>query len=149
MLTFQGHRQIRNAFQTAIAIATYEAKEANGCQHGESNDKAVIPKLSVAHFKKVAKSARQFDRYLNSVNSGKSESDLARLSILRQDEFNTEDGDDDDDDVEERQPRKARKGSRRHGKNSPSASSGPSDDSSSTPSDSDSAPKKKRKRHSR
>ena len=47
-------RQIHNAFQTAAALAEYEAMENN-------EDRA---KLEVAHFKTVADASHQFDRYI-------------------------------------------------------------------------------------
>ncbi|GAP85202.1 putative AAA family ATPase [Rosellinia necatrix] len=51
-------RQIRNAFQTAIAIATYEAN-----QRGNGQDVAT-PVVDASQFKVLARSARQFDKYL-------------------------------------------------------------------------------------
>lgn len=147
-LTHQRRRQIRNAFQTAIAIATYEAKEASRREHGDKSDKAVIPKLRVEHFKKVAQSARQFDRYLNSVNSGKTEAQLAKQYILRHDEFKSSETDDDAEDYSSMATRKRRKGSNRNKKASSSGSSGSDSASSSDSSDSEAAPKtKKRKKH--
>ncbi|KAI1172358.1 P-loop containing nucleoside triphosphate hydrolase protein [Nemania sp. FL0916] len=69
-------RQIRNAFQTAIAIAKYDGKEKN---------MEVI--LRAEHFKKVAKSAVAFDQYLTEIYSGKDEAQLARESYLRADDW--------------------------------------------------------------
>jgi len=68
-------RQIRNAFQTAVAIAKYEAKARNR-QRGLSDDNLHI-ELSDKQFRKVASIAEQFDEYLNDLH-GKNEADLAK-----------------------------------------------------------------------
>ena len=61
-------RQIRNAFQTAIALAEWEVK-------GERPANGVFEqaRLSVEHFKKVADASADFDEYLLAVNHGKDE----------------------------------------------------------------------------
>ena len=63
-------RQIRNAFQTAIALAEWEAK-ANKTK----------PKLSVDKFKQVAQASLDFDQYLATVHGGDEES---RASTVRE-----------------------------------------------------------------
>ena len=63
-------RQIRNAFQTAIALAQWEAK-AN----------KIRPKLSVDRFKQVAQASLDFDLYLATVHGGDEES---RASTVRE-----------------------------------------------------------------
>lgn len=68
-------RQIRNAFQTAVAIAKYEAKAKNR-QRERSDDKLHL-ELSDKQFRKVASIAEQFDEYLNELH-GKNEADLAK-----------------------------------------------------------------------
>ena len=67
-------RQIRNAFQTAIALAEHEAFLNGG-----------KPELSERHFAKVAKASIEFDRYLR-MTHGRSESQLAEASRLRVDD---------------------------------------------------------------
>ncbi|KAI0860003.1 P-loop containing nucleoside triphosphate hydrolase protein [Xylaria cubensis] len=69
-------RQIRNAFQTAIAIAKFDAKH---------KDMEVV--LRAEHFKKVAKSAVDFDLYLNELHKGKDEAQLARENFWRHDDW--------------------------------------------------------------
>ncbi|KAI1770757.1 P-loop containing nucleoside triphosphate hydrolase protein [Hypoxylon cercidicola] len=75
MLPWNG-RQIRNAFQTAIAIAKYEAKE---------NSRA--PVLIAEHFMKVAKTAMEFDSYLKELSQEKDDAQLAREQELRVDDW--------------------------------------------------------------
>lgn len=71
-------RQIRNAFQTAVAIVNYEAKSANPPQR---------PVLSAEQFNKVAQSAREFDKFLRELSSGKTDAELAREASLRIDDW--------------------------------------------------------------
>ena len=52
-------RQIRNAFQTAIALAEWDAKN-----EAQESGKVKPPRLSKAHFKTVAKVSSDFDEYL-------------------------------------------------------------------------------------
>lgn len=74
------YRQIRNAFQTAIALAEYESTVA-----GPGDPK---PTLGKKQFESVAMGARKFDEYLTST-TGKSESDAARTDAWRDDRFAT------------------------------------------------------------
>lgn len=60
-------RQIRNAFQTAIALADFEASD--------SAEKA--PTMTKKHFAKLGKAAAEFDEYLESVH-GMDEDKMAR-----------------------------------------------------------------------
>lgn len=60
-------RQIRNAFQTAIALADFEASD--------STEKA--PTMTKKHFAKLGKAAAEFDEYLESVH-GMDEDKMAR-----------------------------------------------------------------------
>ncbi|KAI0885474.1 P-loop containing nucleoside triphosphate hydrolase protein [Annulohypoxylon maeteangense] len=71
MLPWNG-RQIRNAFQTAIAIAKYEAKDSNE-----------PPTLTVKHFRKVAKTAKEFDQYLMELSQDKDDNQIAMDQELR------------------------------------------------------------------
>ena len=65
MLNWNG-RQIRNAFQTAIALAEYDAKP------GEK------PILSRKQFITVAAASRDFDKYLKDTQRGKDDAQLAQ-----------------------------------------------------------------------
>ena len=69
-------RQIHNAFQTAAALAEYEALET----HKKSAN------LEVAHFKTVADASHQFDRYISETIGG-SESERALNDRERADNF--------------------------------------------------------------
>jgi hypothetical protein len=77
-------RQIRNAFQTAIALAEYEANpsESKG-SHGEQR----TPKLRKGHFEKVAEASAEFNHYLVEVYSGNDDSRRAELDEVRQDDY--------------------------------------------------------------
>lgn len=68
-------RQIRNAFQTAIALAEYEAGE-NG-----------TPSLALGHFKKVADASKEFDIYLKNVYGGQSDAHIAMMEQSRIDDY--------------------------------------------------------------
>ncbi|KAK8060026.1 hypothetical protein PG996_009956, partial [Apiospora saccharicola] len=76
-------RQIRNAFQTAVALAEFEANKASSSHHhdGEVEEEGrgippapVRPVMTKKHFKTVAKASVQFDEYLFHTHGG---SDLA------------------------------------------------------------------------
>ena len=66
-------RQIRNAFQTAIALSEHEAYLNGG-----------NPELTERHFEKVAKASSEFDKYLR-LTHGRSESQMAEASKIRTD----------------------------------------------------------------
>lgn len=53
-------RQIRNAFQTAVALAVFESRKEGG-------DKT--PEVTKKHFKKVADTTSDFDEYLKQLHS--------------------------------------------------------------------------------
>ena len=61
-------RQIRNAFQTAAALAEFEAQRAEDSQIGPEPKRAVQAKLHSGHFQIVADAALQFDLYLNDID---------------------------------------------------------------------------------
>jgi hypothetical protein len=103
-------RQIRNAFQTAIALAEFDVKED---QEGERQ--AVMGKKQ---FKIIADASVQFDDYLFNVHGQATEADKARKEQVRWDH-----------EIEERPGRKA---------NLVDSSSESSSDSSSSSSDSSS-----------
>ena len=66
-------RQIRNAFQTAIALSEHEAYLNDG-----------NPELTERHFEKVAKASSEFDKYLR-LTHGRSESQMAEATKIRTD----------------------------------------------------------------
>jgi len=72
-------RQIRNAFQTAIALAEYDASDnkSDDDHAAEATRKASCITLRKKHFEIVAKASLDFDRYLNAVYGGQSASDRA------------------------------------------------------------------------
>ncbi|KAL4863402.1 P-loop containing nucleoside triphosphate hydrolase protein [Aspergillus spectabilis] len=76
-------RQIRNAFQTAVAIAKYETSRV-----ANATPNLVI--LSDKQFKTVAEMAENFDTYLNTLHNGKNDADLAKGAQLRVDDYVTE-----------------------------------------------------------
>ncbi|KAK4697809.1 hypothetical protein P7C71_g314, partial [Lecanoromycetidae sp. Uapishka_2] len=67
-------RQIKNAFQTAIALAEFDANRSQG-----------KPVLALEHFKVVAQVSEDFDQYLFGVHGG-TDADIARLHGQRDDE---------------------------------------------------------------
>ncbi|KAL8688805.1 MAG: hypothetical protein Q9218_005370 [Villophora microphyllina] len=67
-------RQIKNAFQTAIALAEFDANQRQG-----------KPVLALEHFKVVAQAAEDFDDYLYGLHGG-TEGDLAKRYMQRDDE---------------------------------------------------------------
>lgn len=68
-------RQIKNAFQTAIALAEFDANRNQGKK----------PVLSLDHFKIVAQVSEDFDDYLFRVHGG-TEADLAKRFLQRDDD---------------------------------------------------------------
>ena len=83
-------RQIRNAFQTAVALAEYEVQEK--CQKCEqTGDKPPFrPALEDRHFKAVAKTSAEFDDYLQSVMGGQTYEQKAQTSEIRSDRYDPE-----------------------------------------------------------
>ncbi|KAL8944834.1 MAG: hypothetical protein Q9211_000441 [Gyalolechia sp. 1 TL-2023] len=67
-------RQIKNAFQTAIALAEFDANKTQG-----------KPVLSLEHFKVVARASEDFDDYLSRVHGG-NEADVAKRCMQRVDD---------------------------------------------------------------
>lgn len=67
-------RQIKNAFQTAIALAEFDA-----------NTKQRKPVLALEHFKVVAQTSEDFDDYLCRVHGG-TEADIAKRHSQRDDD---------------------------------------------------------------
>lgn len=85
-------RQIRNAFQTAVALAEYEFQEK--CQKCEkTGDKPPFrPMLEDKHFKAVAKTSAEFDDYLQSVMGGQTHEQKAQMFEMRNDTYDPERG---------------------------------------------------------
>ena len=81
-------RQIRNAFQTAVALAEYEFQEK--CQKCEqTGDKPPFrPALDRQHFYAVAKTSAEFDDYLQSVMGGYNYEQKAQMTEIRSDGYN-------------------------------------------------------------
>ncbi|KAJ5704061.1 hypothetical protein N7493_011199 [Penicillium malachiteum] len=77
LLNWNG-RQIRNAFQTAVALASFDAKK-----NKRPNDLL----LGKEQFIRVALAAEQFDKYLLSLSQGKNDSQLAEEHRWRVDNF--------------------------------------------------------------
>lgn len=73
------YRQIRNAFQTAVALAEYEAQRS-----GET------PTLDSTQFEKVAKTSLQFDLYLKSLYRGRTDAFIAEQDQVRLADFSAE-----------------------------------------------------------
>jgi hypothetical protein len=59
-------RQIRNAFQTAMALAEFKAKKSVEGEQSSSTSKPAI--LEISHFKTIAKASTQFNNYLRQVH---------------------------------------------------------------------------------
>lgn len=76
-------RQIKNAFQTAVALADWENLEHEG-PNG--------PILKIDHFEKVAKASKHFDKYLKKTRS--SDQDKARQQEQRHDTSEEDEGSD-------------------------------------------------------
>lgn len=73
-------RQIRNAFQTAVALAEFEAKQRDKEAGAESSK--TTPILTTDHFKKLARVSAQFSKYLRETH-GDDEDERAVLEQTR------------------------------------------------------------------
>lgn len=76
-------RQIRNAFQTAIALAEWDAYQG---QLKFQSPVPLKPRLEAEHFKRVAKASKHFDAYLKETQVG-TMADLASERRERRDDF--------------------------------------------------------------
>ena len=84
-------RQIRNAFQTASALAKFEAHEQNRKAKGRSEEtgndfEPIDPQLEVKHFKKIASASYEFDKYISETR-GATDTELAFRDSQRMDEY--------------------------------------------------------------
>lgn len=96
-------RQIKNAFQTAIALANWEFQEQNA-------KKRLRPVLRVRHFRKVAKLAAHFDDYISEIYDlpeVDTYGELARREAIRKDSMMKQQFDVPQDDLRvDRRPRR-------------------------------------------
>ncbi|KAK0642942.1 hypothetical protein B0T16DRAFT_333103 [Cercophora newfieldiana] len=95
-------RQIKNAFQTAVALADWDHLEQT-----EGLELPIGPLLRRDHFKKVAKASRHFDQYLERVR--RSDYSRAVADEIRDDEIRNElhsDGDQSHTDTEKKKQSK-------------------------------------------
>lgn len=76
-------RQIKNAFQTAIALAEWDFLDSQN--NAKLKTVASAPLLEARHFRKVAEASARFDQYLNSVR--KSDMYNAQDKRNRKDDF--------------------------------------------------------------
>lgn len=75
-------RQIRNAFQTAIALAEYEISKA---QKRFKMAEVPVPRLEARQFEKVAEASKHFDEYIKETVG--LEEDRARENFERRDDL--------------------------------------------------------------
>lgn len=73
-------RQIRNAFQTAVALAEFEARQQD-IQRAEGSSRT-SPVLTTDHFKRLARVSAQFSEYLRETH-GDDEDERAGLENMR------------------------------------------------------------------
>lgn len=73
-------RQIRNAFQTAVALAEFEARKSDEKIIDRSSKAS--PALTTDHFKKLARASAQFSEYLRETH-GDDEDERAVLDKMR------------------------------------------------------------------
>ena len=89
-------RQIRNAFQTASALAEFEAHELNKkakarCRETGVGFVAKSPQLEVRHFKEIAWASYEFDKYMFETK-GVTEADIASMEGQRRDAYQSTTG---------------------------------------------------------
>ncbi|KAF4540684.1 uncharacterized protein LTHEOB_626 [Lasiodiplodia theobromae] len=78
-------RQIRNAFQTALALAEHERSVETGVAEQPGPQSRIF--LSSTHFKKVARTIVYFDEYLGTAHHGLSQSERAYAKGQRADQY--------------------------------------------------------------
>ena len=84
-------RQIRNAFQTASALAKFEAYERNRKARASSEEMGkeigpINPQLEVKHFQEIAFASYEFDKYISETRGG-NDTDIALFEGQRMDEY--------------------------------------------------------------
>lgn len=84
-------RQIRNAFQTASALAEFEAHERNKKTKQKSMETGEVflatdPQLKVRHFEEIASASYEFDKYI-SETKGFTDAEIAYQEGQRMDEY--------------------------------------------------------------
>ena len=87
-------RQIRNAFQTATALAEYEAHDHKSDRNKATSSEQATPReleLKVEHFDRVAWASFEFDRYLSKTRA-LSDTELAFQNAERTDHFRSSEG---------------------------------------------------------
>ncbi|KAI8960209.1 hypothetical protein F5Y11DRAFT_358596 [Daldinia sp. FL1419] len=77
-------REIRNAFQSAVALALYDSKKAR--ERGVSVEDS-IPEVKEAHLKEIAHMSTAFKNYITSTHQGVKDSDMAYRLGIRDDNF--------------------------------------------------------------
>ncbi|TKA37072.1 hypothetical protein B0A49_13859, partial [Cryomyces minteri] len=82
---------IRNAFQTAIALAQYDRvaklEKGNSSEAEAHTKKKTKTKLRKTHFEKVAQATKEFDDYLRETHAGRDDADQAQQDELRNDDY--------------------------------------------------------------
>lgn len=78
-------RQIRNAFQTAIALAEYDFYENYSMCEDTGQKPPLKPALLPDHFKAVVQTSAEFDNYLSDVHGGLNHQDKAKMTEIRSD----------------------------------------------------------------
>lgn len=76
-------RQIRNAFQTALALAEFETQKARRKKKAEEDS---VVTISAKHFQTIALASREFDEYLQQTH-GRTEENQAQYDRMRVEEF--------------------------------------------------------------
>jgi hypothetical protein len=79
-------RQIRNAFQTAIALAEFRAVDERENQNDPRAGKIRV-ELGKEHFETVARASKDFDDYLQQTLGGQTEADMAMNENVRIDDY--------------------------------------------------------------
>ncbi|KAF2111085.1 hypothetical protein BDV96DRAFT_500065 [Lophiotrema nucula] len=75
-------REIRNAFQTAVALAVFDSNIA-----GEKSNGTVVPEVKEAHLQQVVSMSSAFKDYMKSTHEDVDDSDLAFRRGIRNDRF--------------------------------------------------------------
>ncbi|KAH7396153.1 hypothetical protein BKA66DRAFT_566658 [Pyrenochaeta sp. MPI-SDFR-AT-0127] len=71
-------REIRNAFQTAVALAVFDSKQKKGTS---------VPKVTENHLRQVVSMSLAFRKYIKAAHAGMDDSDLAFKRGNREDRF--------------------------------------------------------------